>query len=162
MATLGVAAAPNPCPPGRALGPIIPCTCAKKSPPTREGSFWRKRWDSNPRAHLWTTRFRVGAVMTTSIRFHSHFIIEKTRTFVKGDLHGICARRKKKTLWRLLSMAKPSPKGEKDPFLQLFSSLDRFPRIFPLTNPPSLHIITYEQSFKCLIVPNSIRKEACA
>ena len=41
------------------------------------GWLWRKRWDSNPRTHLWITRFRVEAVMTTSIRFHSPFIIKQ-------------------------------------------------------------------------------------
>ena len=30
--------------------------------------LWRRRWDSNPRAHLWTKRFRVVLVTTTSIR----------------------------------------------------------------------------------------------
>ena len=43
---------------------------------TPGGGVWRKRWDSNPRTHLWITRFRVEAVMTTSIRFHSLFIIK--------------------------------------------------------------------------------------
>ena len=43
---------------------------------TPKGGVWRKRWDSNPRTHLWITRFRVEAVMTTSIRFHSLFIIK--------------------------------------------------------------------------------------
>ena len=43
---------------------------------TPKGGVWRKRWDSNPRTHLWITRFRVDADMTTSIRFHSLFIIK--------------------------------------------------------------------------------------
>ncbi len=32
---------------------------------------WRKRWDSNPRAGYPTTAFRVRAVMTSSIHFHT-------------------------------------------------------------------------------------------
>ena len=36
--------------------------------------WWRRWWDSNPRAHLWTKRFRVVLVTTTSI----HLQIEKT------------------------------------------------------------------------------------
>ena len=32
--------------------------------------FWRRRWDSNPRAILLATRFRVETVMTTSIHLH--------------------------------------------------------------------------------------------
>ena len=27
--------------------------------PRHSAVFWRRRWDSNPRAHLWTKRFRV-------------------------------------------------------------------------------------------------------
>ena len=46
---------------------------------TPKGGVWRKRWDSNPRTHLWITRFRVEAVMTTSIRFHSLIIIKHPR-----------------------------------------------------------------------------------
>ena len=31
----------------------------------RCGFFWRRWWDSNPRAHLWTKRFRVGVAIQT-------------------------------------------------------------------------------------------------
>ena len=34
------------------------------------GSIWRRRWDSNPRDVLPSTRFRVELVMTTSILLH--------------------------------------------------------------------------------------------
>ena len=33
-------------------------------------AFWRRRWDSNPRDVLPSTRFRVELVMTTSILLH--------------------------------------------------------------------------------------------
>ena len=31
--------------------------------------FWRKEWDSNPRGACAPSRFRIGAVMTTSVPF---------------------------------------------------------------------------------------------
>ena len=34
-------------------------------------AFWRRRWDSNPRDVLPSTRFRVELVMTTSILLHN-------------------------------------------------------------------------------------------
>ena len=55
--------------------------------PTRRSSQkWRRRWDSNPRAVLPTTRFRVELVMTASIRLRMIFPTSVPRIW--GELMG--------------------------------------------------------------------------
>ena len=42
--------------------------------PRHSAVFWRRRWDSNPRAHLWTKRFRVFYATVTGMPVLGSFL----------------------------------------------------------------------------------------
>ena len=44
--------------------------------------MWRRRWDSNPRDVLPSTRFRVELVMTTSILLHSACVSQALNYYI--------------------------------------------------------------------------------
>ena len=50
------------------------------------GFIWRKRWDSNPRAGNPTTAFRVRAVMTSSIHFHTVSVSKRSAVGLRPRL----------------------------------------------------------------------------
>ena len=71
----------------------------KQQPPLISGyCFWRRRWDSNPRARLKANAFRVRPVMTTSIRLHlllySKRLLRGNKYFGARPVMSCCGARK--------------------------------------------------------------------